>query len=75
MSPPRTGRLPFMRRACRSCAGAEVQTVDPSFGQDFVDRVRSTGQLPEMYSDPPRAQVHLGVRHRCGLWWSSCGGY
>jgi hypothetical protein len=48
-----------MRRACRSCAGAEVQTVGPSVGQDFVDRVRSTGQLPEMYSDPTRAQVHL----------------
>jgi hypothetical protein len=58
---PGGGRLPFMRRACRSCAGAEVQTVDPSVGQDFVDRVRSTGRLPEMYSDPPRAQVRFSA--------------
>jgi hypothetical protein len=62
--PPDGGGLPCMRRACRSCAGAEVLITTPT--EDFVDRVRSTGQLPEMYSDPPRAQVRFSATSCCG---------
>src|SRR5574340_1453957 len=55
--PPRTARICLMWWACRSCAGVEALTTTTP--QGFADRVRSTGQLPEMYSASPRLEVRF----------------
>ena len=46
-----------MRWACRSCADRRSQLRSHRAG--FADHVRSTGQLPESYSAPPRLEVRF----------------